>query len=129
MREDQSQLNLISILSVNSEKMHTAVARVFSVYLTHEWFVYGLKSDVLNPYTWKLLLTVMPRAFLFFVLGLWLSTTDLGKRFKKTTYILLLPSLLMSPSIAGFPYRVMGWLSFFVAIWSYVKIHKSEVKI
>jgi len=129
MREDQSQLNLTSILSFNSEKMHTAVARVFSVYLTHEWFVYGLKSDVLNPYTWKLLLTVMPRAFLFFVLGLWLSTTDLGKRFKKTTYILLLPSLLMSPSIAGFPYSVMGWLSFLVAIWSYVTIHKSEVKI
>lgn len=128
MREDQSQSNMISILSVNTEKMHTAVARVFSVYLTHEWFVYGLKSDVLNPYTWKLLLTVMPRAFLFFVLGLWLSTTDLGKRFKKTTYILLLPSLLMSPSIAGFPYSVMGWLSFFVAIWSYVTVHKFEVK-
>lgn len=111
---------------VDPERAHTFVARIFSVYLTHEWFRYGLRSDVLDPYTFRLVLTVMPKAFLFFVMGLWLSATIFGARHKKTTYLLLLPSLVMSPSIAGFPAKLMGWLSLFVAIWSYVRVHSAN---
>jgi hypothetical protein len=128
MHENVIKMYLVGLRPVGIEKAHKFVARILSIYLTHEWFVYGLRSDVLNPYTVKLVLTVMPRAFFLFVIGLWLSTTDFGKRHKKTTYILLLPSLLMSPSIAGFPYKSMGWLSFFVAIWSYVTTYRSEVR-
>ena len=128
MHENLIKMYLLGLRPVGFEKAHKFVARILSIYLTHEWFVYGLRSDVLNPYTVKLVLTVMPRAFFLFVIGLWLSTTDFGKRHKKTTYILLLPSLLMSPSIAGFPYNSMGWLSFFVAIWSYVTTYRSEVR-
>jgi hypothetical protein len=110
---------------VDAIKAHTLLARVFCVFITHEWFVYGLRSDVLNPYTVRLMLTVMPKAFLFFVSGLWLSTTAFGARHKKTTYFLLLPSLVMSPAIIGFPGAFMGWLCVLIAIWSYVRVHKS----
>jgi hypothetical protein len=126
--EKIKKIYFIDLHSGDVEKLHTFVSRIFCVYQTHAWFVYGLRSDVLNPYTLKLILTVMPKAFIFFVLGLWLSTTEFGKRNKKTTYVLLAPSLLMSPAIAGFPASIMGWLSFFVAVWSYVTINRAKVR-
>lgn len=107
---------------------HGWVARFFSIYLTYEWFVFSTDSDVYHRYALRTVVTMVPKVFVLYVVGLWLSTTQWGLRHKKIQYVLLLPSLLMSPSIAGFPISIMGWLSFFVAIWSYVVIHKTKVR-
>lgn len=110
--------------SVDFKIAHPWVARFFSVYLTYEWFIFATRSDEYNRYTLKIMATMIPKVFILYVIGLWLSSTLWGLRHKKTLFFLLLPSLLMSPSIAGFPFSIMGWLSFFVAIWSYFIIYK-----
>lgn len=68
----------------------------------------------------------MPKVSVLFVIGLWFSSTEWGCRHKKTIYLLLLPSLLMSPQIAGFPFTFMGWLSFVVALWAYFTVFNAE---
>ncbi len=112
--------------SVDFKTAHTWVARFFSIYLTYEWFVFATRSDAYSRYTLKTMATMIPKVFLLYVIGLWLSSTQWGLQHKKTMYFLLLPSLLMSPSIAGFPFSIMGWLSFFVAIWSCLIIYKAK---
>lgn len=107
---------------------HVWIARFFSIFLTHEWFVFATRSDAFNRYRAQVILTMMPKVFVLYVLGLWLSSTQWGFRHKKVTYVLLLPSLLMSPSVAGFPGTFMGWLALFVAIWSYVIIYKVNME-
>jgi len=56
------------------------------------------------------------------------SVKAYGNTLENTLFSNVLPSLLMSPSIAGFPFSAMGWLSFFVAIWSYIVIYKTKGK-
>lgn len=119
-----AKIGLRSLQSVDFKIAHAWVARFFSVYLTYEWFVFANRSDAYNRYSLKIMATMIPKVFVLYLIGLWLSSTQWGLRHKKTMYFLLLPSLLMSPSIAGFPFSIMGWLSFFVAIWSYLIICK-----
>ncbi len=121
-REHRTFLHSIDL----KKNAHTWVARLLSIYLTHTWFIFGTRSDTHDPYTFRIMLSVIPKAFLFFVLGLWLSTTQWGLQHKKIIYILLLPSLLMSPPIVGFPYSAIGWASFLTAIWSYLIIYKAQ---
>ena len=116
----------IDLGSVDFKMVHAWIARFFTFYLTYKWFVFSTDSDAYNRYAFRTMVTMIPKVFLLYVIGLWLSTTQWGLRHKKTLYVLLLPSLLMSPSIAGFPLSMMGWLSFFVAIWSYLIIYKTE---
>ena len=122
------KLNRTELLSMDFKILHVWVARFFCLYLTHEWFIFGTHSDTNNPYTLRIMFSAVPKAFLFFTIGLWLSTTQWGFRHKKMVYFLLLPSLIMSPSIIGFPLSIMSWLSFFVAIWSYVIIYRTKGK-
>jgi hypothetical protein len=119
-----TKIDLQRLRSIDFKIAHSCVARFFSIYLTYEWFVFATRSDAYNRYKLKIMATMIPKVFLLYVIGLWLSSTQWGRQHKKITYILLLPSLLMSPSIAGFPFGIMGWLSFFVAIWSYIVVYK-----
>ena len=112
--------------SVDFKKAHTWAARFLSIYLTYEWFVFSTRSNLERRFEFKVMTIQIPWVFLNYILGLWLSTTKIGLKYKKLSYFLLLPSLLMSPAIAGFPYDIMGWLSLFVAIWSYRIIYKTE---
>jgi hypothetical protein len=112
---------------LNPGMLHKWVARIFSCYLTYKWFLFTTQSDVVHiRFTFRIMIEQIPKVFVLFVIGLWLSTTDWGWRHKKTVYLLLLPSLLMSPQIVGFPFSIMGWLSFLVALWSYFSVYKAE---
>lgn len=122
------KINRAALQAIDFKMMHVWVARFFYIYLTHEWFVFGTRSEGYNPYTFKIMLMVLPRAFLFFTIGLWLSTTQCGFRHKKLVCLLLLPSLLVSPSILGFPLSIMGWIAFLVAFWSYLIIFRETGK-
>ena len=112
---------------VNIGRLHRLIARFFSCYLTYNWFLFTTQSDVAHiRFTFRIMIEQIPTVFLLFVIGLWLSTTDWGWKHKKTVYLLLLPSLLMSPQILGFPFSIMGWTSFFVALWSYFTVYNAE---
>jgi hypothetical protein len=112
---------------VNIGRLHRLIARLFSCYLTYMWFLFTTQSDVAHiRFTFRIMIEQIPKVFLIFVIGLWLSTTDWGWKHKKTVYLLLLPSLLMSPQILGFPFSIMGWTSFFVALWSYFTVYNAE---
>ena len=115
--------------NIDSKLFHTLTARLFSIYLTYKWFVFSTDSDAYNRFALRTVFTMAPKVFLLYVIGLWLSTTPWGMRHKKSLYFLLLPSLLMSPSIAGFPFSLMGWASFFVAMWSYLIIYKTKAEV
>ena len=124
--DEQSVRQIVSKL-LNKGKPHKWVARILSCYLTYEWFLFTTQSDVAHiRFTFRIMIEQIPKVFLLFVIGLWLSTTNWSGSHKKTVYVLLLPSLLMSPQIVGFPFSVMGWLSFFVALWSYFTVYKAE---
>jgi hypothetical protein len=128
MIQYSAKLGSLSLRSVDFKITHTWIARFFSVYLTYEWFIFSTDSDAYSRYAFRTMVTMIPKVFLFYVIGLWLSTTQWGVRHKKILYILLLPSLLMTPSIAGFPFSIMGWASFLVVLWSYMVIYKGEGK-
>jgi hypothetical protein len=119
-----SKIDLRHLRSIDFKMAHAWIARFFAIYLTYKWFIFSTDSDAFNRYAFRTMVTMIPKVFLLYVIGLWLSTTQWGLRHKKTIYVVLLPSILMSPSIAGFPFSIMGWLSFFVAIWSYLIIYK-----
>jgi hypothetical protein len=121
-----AKVDLRCLRFIDSKKAHTWVARFFSIYLTYEWFVFSTRSNLERRFEFKVMTIQIPWVFLNYILGLWLSTTKISLKYKKLSYFLLLPSLLMSPAIAGFPYDIMGWLSLFVAIWSYRIIYKTE---
>ncbi len=128
MTHSPAKINTQGLRLLAFKKAHFWTARFFSVYLTYEWFLFSTDSDAYRRFALRTMITMIPKVFLLYVIGLWLSTTQWGLRHKKTLYVLLLPSLLMSPSIAGFPFSTMGWLAFFVAIWSYLIIRNGEVK-
>ena len=120
-------LRLIVANLLNPGKLHRWLARILSCYLTYVWFLFTTQSDVAHiRFTFRIMIEQIPKVFLLFVIGLWLSTTDWGWRHKKTVYLLLLPSLLMSPQIDGFPFTIMGWLSFAVALWAYFTVYNAE---
>ena len=133
--DHQSRLTMLQLIikryslligSIDYNILHMWIARFFSIYLTYEWFIFSTRSDFERRFTLKVIAIQIPWVFLNYVVGLWLSTTKFGLKYKKISYFLLLPSIVMSPAIAGFPYSIMGWLSLFVAIWSYIRIYKSE---
>ncbi|MCX6128223.1 MAG: hypothetical protein NTX25_04065 [Proteobacteria bacterium] len=126
MIRDPEKIDLRYLRSLDSKITHAWVARFFSIYLTYEWFIFSTDSDAYNRYAFRTVVTMVPKVFLLYVIGLWLSTTQWGLRHKKILYVLLLPSLLMSPSIAGFPSSIMGWSSFFVVVWTYKVIYQTE---
>jgi|GEM_PF-3235392 len=118
---------LIKAKLLSPRKLYRWVARIFSCYLTYEWFLFTTQSDVAHiRFTFRIMTEQIPKVFVLFVIGLWLSSTAWGWRHKKTVYLLLLPSLLMSPQIAGFPFTIMGWLSFAVALWAYITVYNAE---
>lgn len=124
---DKQSARLIMAKLFNPSKLHRWLAKIFSCYLTYEWFLFTTQSDVAHiRFTFRIMIEQIPKVFVLFVIGLWLSSTTWGWRHKKTVYLLLLPSLLMSPQIAGFPFTIMGWLSFAVALWSYFTVYNSE---
>lgn len=126
MIKSLAKIDRASLPLIDFKIVHTWMARFFAIYLTHEWFLFATRSDAYNRYTFRIMVTMVPKVFCLYVIGLWLSTTQWGVRHKKTMYFLLLPSFFMSPSIAGFPFNIMGWLSFFVAIWSYIVIYGTK---
>lgn len=106
---------------------HTWVARFFCIYLTYKWFMFSTDSDVYNRHAFRTVVTMVPKVFALYILGLWLSTTKWGVRHKQLLYIMLLPSLLMSTPLVGFPFNFTGWVAFLVVLWSYMTVY-SEVE-
>jgi hypothetical protein len=74
-----------------------------------------------DPHDIRNIITVAPQAFLFWNLGLWLSTTDWATRHRLWSAFVMLPAP-ASAVLLGFPFSYESWVVAAIIVWSFTMV-------
>lgn len=106
--------------------VHTVAARALTIILTAYWYMFAVRSVAWGErFTLAIAFPTILKVACYSI-GLWLSTTRWGVKYKCLTAVLLIPSLILSPVMISHYSYVIAWVAFVVAIWSYWIIVREE---
>lgn len=104
---------------------HRSIVGLCCLYVTWEWHLFTTRSDFLHErYSPFFLLEQLPKLFIVYSLGLWLSATKWGQNHPKSTALLMVPSALISFPMVSYRSWAGSVLVLGVVLWSYAKLFR-----